>query len=420
MRARLTQSPRWLVLLTVVAVYICFIDRIAISIAIIPMAADNGWSPSTQGAVMAAFFIGYLTLQVPAGYLADRWGGKWVLGGGVLLWSVFTLLTPPAAYMGVGMLLACRFFMGVAEAVTWPSIYALYARWVPVRRRATAVGLMNSGIAGGSVIALVVTPLIITAASWELAFYLYGILGLVWFLVWTPTTRSAPSEEGAAREESAKDGLLQPGGDSGFPRLTFRRLLGSRPVWAIAIAHMCVNWTVFLMLSWLPTFINQGLGADFSRVGVLALLPTIAAMVSTPVAGRLFDHLVSRGWAPLAVRKGMQSVAFGSMALSLTALGYVDTVAAGIVLATFSNFLMGCSVGGFGTNHLDLAPNQSGVLMGVTNTLGALSSGVAVFVSGVVLEYTQSWVAVFQLAALVAMVGGVCYWRWASVERQFD
>ncbi|MGB2102988.1 MAG: MFS transporter, partial [Luminiphilus sp.] len=107
--------------MTVLAVYICMIDRIAISIAIIPMAEDNGWSPTVQGAVMSAFFLGYVTLQIPAGYLSDRFGGKWVLGLGVLFWSLFTLLTPASAALGITVLLACRFLMGVAEAVTWPS-----------------------------------------------------------------------------------------------------------------------------------------------------------------------------------------------------------------------------------------------------------------------------------------------------------
>ena len=73
--------------MTVLAVYICMIDRIAISIAIIPMAEENGWSPTIQGAVMSAFFLGYVTLQIPSGYLSDRFGGKWVLGLGCLLYT---------------------------------------------------------------------------------------------------------------------------------------------------------------------------------------------------------------------------------------------------------------------------------------------------------------------------------------------
>ena len=138
---------RWLIIMTVIAVYICFLDRIAISVAIIPMSADNGWSPATQGTVMSSFFIGYLILQIPAGFLADRFGGKWVLGVGVLLWSLFTLLTPSAASLGLTALLICRVLMGMSEAVTWPSIYSLYATWVPIEKRGSAVGWMNSGVA---------------------------------------------------------------------------------------------------------------------------------------------------------------------------------------------------------------------------------------------------------------------------------
>lgn len=409
----LRQSPFWLVSLTVIAVYICFIDRIAISIAIIPMAAENAWSASTQGVIMAAFFLGYLTLQIPAGMLADRFGGKWVLGLGVLLWSVFTLLTPPAAATGLIALVVCRFFMGVAEAVTWPSIYALYSQWVSDTRRATAVGFMNSGVAGGSVIALVATPLIIAAYSWQLAFYIYGAIGIVWFLIWTPTTRSSPAgTANASRDEHC-------GAKSDFPKITLVALLQSRAVWAIAVAHMCLNWTIFLMLSWLPTYINKGLGADFSQIGMLAVAPAVVAMLLTPVAGRVFDILISRGFNRLRVRKVMQSLAFGSIAFTFAILGYVESVLAGILLVTFSNAMTACSAGGFATNHLEIAPNQSGLLMGLTNTLGSLSSGLAILISGIVLDVTGSWVVVFQLAAAIAILGAVFYWRFASIEREF-
>jgi ACS family sodium-dependent inorganic phosphate cotransporter len=345
--------------------------------------------------------------------LADRFGGKWVLGLGVLLWSVFTLLTPPAAATGLIALVVCRFFMGVAEAVTWPSIYALYSQWVSDTRRATAVGFMNSGVAGGSVIALVATPLIIAAYSWQLAFYIYGAIGIVWFLIWTPTTRSSPA--GTANDSSDE----HCGAKSDFPKITLVALLQSRAVWAIAVAHMCLNWTIFLMLSWLPTYINKGLGADFSQIGMLAVAPAVVAMLLTPVAGRVFDILISRGFNRLRVRKVMQSLAFGSIAFTFAILGYVESVLAGILLVTFSNAMTACSAGGFATNHLEIAPNQSGLLMGLTNTLGSLSSGLAILISGIVLDVTGSWVVVFQLAAAIAILGAVFYWRFASIEREF-
>ena len=422
-------GSRWLVSMTVLAVYICMIDRIAISIAIIPMAEENGWSPTVQGAVMSAFFLGYVTLQIPAGYLSDRFGGKWVLGLGVLFWSLFTLLTPASAALGISILLACRFLMGVAEAVTWPSIYSLYSRWVHPDRRASAVGLMNSGISGGSVIALICTPWLISVWSWQGAFYLYGLLGILWFAIWAPIARSRPAVETdwdaseaalanpkSVQDENQAETLSQPV----YPRLTVRGMLRSRAVWAIAIAHICINWSLYLVLSWFPTFVNRELGADLQLAGFLALAPTLVSLIMAPTAGRLFDRLVARGADRLKIRRWMQSIAFLGITGAMLGITLTDSLAVSVTVITLSNALTAFSIGGFATNHLDIAPNQSGLLMGVTNTLAAVSSSLSVFVSGWIQTATGGWDAVFQTAAGVSLLGAVIYVRMSGVKREFD
>jgi MFS family permease len=419
-------GSRWLVFMTVLAVYICMIDRIAISIAIIPMAEENGWSPTIQGAVMSAFFLGYVTLQIPAGYLSDRFGGKWVLGLGVLFWSLFTLLTPASAALGITMLLACRFLMGVAEAVTWPSIYSLYSRWVHPDRRASAVGLMNSGISGGSVIALICTPWLISVWSWQGAFYLYGLLGILWFGVWAPLARSRPTEptqwetESATAQAPVETPHSDTESDSKYPRLTVGRMLRSRAVWAIAIAHICINWSLYLVLSWFPTFVNRELGADLQLAGLLALAPTIVSLIMAPFAGRLFDRLVAQGRDRLKVRRTMQSLAFVGITAAMMAITLTDSLILSVTVITLSNALTAFSIGGFATNHLDIAPNQSGLLMGVTNTLAAVSSSASVFVSGWIQDLSGGWDAVFLTAAAVSVFGAVIYASLAGVEREFD
>ena len=422
-------GSRWLVFMTVLAVYICMIDRIAISIAIIPMAEDNGWSPTVQGAVMSAFFLGYVTLQIPAGYLSDRFGGKWVLGLGVLFWSLFTLLTPASAALGITVLLACRFLMGVAEAVTWPSIYSLYSRWVHPDRRASAVGLMNSGISGGSVIALICTPWLISVWSWQGAFYLYGLLGILWFAVWAPLARSRPADKTDwdttdAAPAAAEAGPVADQNDvlaqTVYPRLTVRGMLRSRAVWAIAIAHICINWSLYLVLSWFPTFVNRELGADLQLAGFLALAPTIVSLVMAPLAGRLFDRLVAKGRDRLTVRRIMQSLAFVGITAAMMAITLTDSLILSVTVITLSNALTAFSIGGFATNHLDIAPNQSGLLMGVTNTLAAVSSSASVFVSGWIQDLSGGWDAVFLTAAGVSVFGAVIYASLAGVEREFD
>ena len=422
-------GSRWLVFMTVLAVYICMIDRIAISIAIIPMAEDNGWSPTVQGAVMSAFFLGYVTLQIPAGYLSDRFGGKWVLGLGVLFWSLFTLLTPASAALGITVLLACRFLMGVAEAVTWPSIYSLYSRWVHPDRRASAVGLMNSGISGGAVIALICTPWLISVWSWQGAFYLYGVLGILWFAVWSPLARSRPAVKtdwdtadtvlATAEARSAAD-QNNASAQTVFPRLTVRGMLRSRAVWAIAIAHICINWSLYLVLSWFPTFVNRELGADLQLAGFLALAPTIVSLIMAPLAGRLFDRLVTKGHDRLKVRRVMQSLAFVGITAAMMAITLTDSLILSVTVITLSNALTAFSIGGFATNHLDIAPNQSGLLMGVTNTLAAVSSSASVFVSGWIQDMSGGWDAVFLTAAGVSVFGAIVYASLAGVEREFD
>ena len=415
--------------MTVLAVYICLIDRIAISIAIIPMAEDNGWSATLQGAVMSAFFLGYVTLQIPAGYLSDRFGGKWVLGLGVLFWSLFTLLTPASAGLGITVLLACRFLMGVAEAVTWPSIYSLYSRWVHPDRRASAVGLMNSGISGGSVIALICTPWLISVWSWQGAFYLYGLLGVIWFVVWAPLARSRPADKtdwdtpnaaSATAEVGSATNRNDASAQTVYPRLTVRGMLRSRAVWAIAIAHICINWSLYLVLSWFPTFVNRELGADLQLAGFLALAPTIVSLIMAPLAGRLFDRLVARGRDRLKVRCTMQSLAFVGITAAMMGITLTDSLILSVTVITLSNALTAFSIGGFVTNHLDIAPNQSGLLMGVTNTLAAVSSSASVFVSGWIQDLSGGWDAVFLTAAGVSVFGAIIYASLAGVEREFD
>jgi ACS family sodium-dependent inorganic phosphate cotransporter len=176
--ARLSQRTI-LVALSFAAVFICYVDRVNISLAIGPMAEEFGWSKTTSGFVMSSFFIGYLVTQIPGGALAGRFGGKHVLAAGVVLWSLFTALTPPAAFASFWLLLATRIGMGFGEGVTFPSIYALFSRWVPASQRSRAVGLVFSAIPLGTVFAQWATPVLVTEHGWPWAFYAFAALGRV-------------------------------------------------------------------------------------------------------------------------------------------------------------------------------------------------------------------------------------------------
>lgn len=406
------------VLLSFFAVFVCYIDRVNISVAIIPMASDMGWTPEMQGRVLSSFFIGYLLLQVVGGRLADRYGGKAVLGAGVLLWSLFTVLTPPAAYLGFGFLIAARILMGTGEAVTFPSIYTLYSRWVPLTERSRAVALANSGIPLGTVFALVVTPLIVQGWGWEWAFYLFGAVGVLWYLVWHLRVASHPShpDDVAAVLAGSGDSAAAPGSED----VPWRGLLSAMPVWAIIVAHFCNNWSLYVLLSWLPTFVNQGLGVDYASVGWVTMIPHLASFLFLNIAGNVADRLIAGGMAVGRVRKLMQSIGFGGIATALLIVGHVETAWMAITIMTVGNALAAFVTGGFAVNHMDIAPRHAGTLMGITNTAGTIPGIIGVYVTGVILDVTGSWALVFGVAAGVTLFGLAFYLMFSSGKRLFD
>ena len=95
---------------------------------------------------MGAFFYGYVATQIPGGFLAERYGGKWVFGLGTLCTAVLTLLTPLAASGGIGWFMALRVVEGVGEGVTLPAMHAMIAQWVPLTERNRMVSMIQVGL----------------------------------------------------------------------------------------------------------------------------------------------------------------------------------------------------------------------------------------------------------------------------------
>lgn len=409
-----------LIVLTFLSVFICYIDRVNISIAIIPMAEELDWNMQTQGMVLSSFFVGYLLLQIVGGRLADRYGGKAILGMGVLFWSLFTIITPPAAALGITVLIMARIAMGMSEAVTFPSIYSLYGRWVPIQERSRAVGFTNSGIPLGTVFALVFTPIIVQRLGWEWAFYLFGTVGLIWFIFWYRMVTSRPElHPGMSTSELE---YIQAGATTVDTIETppLREFLKCAPVWAIIVAHFCNNWSLYVLLSWLPTFVNKGLGVDYASVGWVTMIPHIASFLFLNIAGNITDKLIRNGMAIGKVRKLMQTIGFGGLSIALFFVGEVDSVWLAISIMAVGSALGAFVTGGFVVNHMDIAPKHAGTLMGITNTAGTIPGIIGVFVSGVILELTGSWALVFQVAGGVTLFGLIFYLLFASSEKLFD
>lgn len=414
------QQRHILVLLVFAAVFICFIDRVNISIAMLPMVEDYGWDKETQGRILSSFFIGYAFLQIIGGHLADKYGGKIVLGVGVIAWSIFTVFTPPAAAFGIAALIVMRILMGMGEAVAFPSFYSLYGRWIPLAERSRAVAVANSAIAAGTIFALSVTPLIVIYLGWEWSFYIFGGAGVLWWIAWQALATSYPKDHPKitdAELQTITDGL---GAKSKSSSLPWRKVFKNMSVWAIIVAHFCNNWTLFLILSWLPTFLSGVYEIDIASVGILAIMPHIGTFIFLNIAGVTADHLIKKGTAVVKVRKLMMCIGFGGITISMMSVGFAPDAYSAILIMTTGACLGAFVTGGFSVNHMDLAPNHAGSLLGITNTAGTIAGAISVYFAGVILQQTDSWTLVFQLGGAITAFGLIFYLIFGSADKQFE
>ena len=172
------------VLLLFAAVFISYIDRTNISVAAVAMQDELGWNETRKGTVLSAFFVGYLLMMAASGALANRYGGRLVLGVAVIWWSLFTMLTPPAALLSFSALIAARIALGLGEAAVFPASINMVGRWVPPHFRSRATALFASALSFGTLFSLPATGWLVKSYGWHMPFYLFGAVGLVWAVVW--------------------------------------------------------------------------------------------------------------------------------------------------------------------------------------------------------------------------------------------
>jgi len=153
------------------------------------------WDESMQSFILGSFFYGYVITQIPAGYLAGQKivSSKWLLGIGILITSIFTVLMPWAAKTNYYFLLAIRVLEGMGEGVTFPVMHSMLAEWSPPLERSRMSTYVYSGATIGTVISMAVTGEICNQLGWESVFYIFGGIGILWFIFWSFLAFDSPA-----------------------------------------------------------------------------------------------------------------------------------------------------------------------------------------------------------------------------------
>lgn len=388
---------------------IAYSDRVNISVAAVAMKEQFGWSQTEKGFVLSAFFIGYLLFMFAAGLLASRFGGKRVLGCSVAAWSMFTLLTPLAATVSVAALLAARIGMGIGEAAMFPATFELYGRWVPAAERTRAVAWLYSGIPLGTLIGLMATGWIVGRFGWPTAFYVFGAAGLLWVGAWFRQVQNDPladprlglAERALLSKTESKAGAAD--------KLSLRQLLLRRPVAGIIAAHVATAWSLYVLLSWLPSYFRDVQGLSIANAGLFSAAPWLAMFAAINRAAAVSDRMIERGVRLTTARKLMQCAGLVVSAAFLLLIREAHSAAAALVLLCAATAALGCTWSGFPPSFLDIAPRHGAVLFGFSNTFATIPGIVGVAATGWLVDITGTYSTAFVLTAIVSVVGALIF-----------
>lgn len=349
------------------------------------------WDGSQQGLVLSSYFWGYLVSQIPGGRLAEVFSGKWVMFGAVLINIICTFLTPLLAQLHFTGILVLRILQGVAGGVSFPCMHVLLSHWAPPQERSVISSISYAGTSLGTVLSMLATGLIADAIDWECAFYIPAGFCSIWLFIWIFFIYDSPKRQPfiSAKEREYIEESLHPGGVIARRKVRpvpWKSVLRSMPFWAICIGHICNNWGWYMVLIELPAYMKDILNLKLSDNALYSSLPFFTMWFFMIILSKIIDSIKMKGIiSNTAARKICTLIGTVVPSLCMVALCFIGCrPALGIALTTIAVTGSAGYFVGLLLNHMDIAPNFAGTLMGITNS--------AATVSGILVPIFVGWV----------------------------
>jgi MFS family permease len=359
--------------------------------------------------LFSAFFWSYAPLQPLAGWLAQRFDVRRVLGFGLALWALATMLTGLAT--DFAMLLLLRVLLGIGESVAYPCNAKFLGARVPALARGRANGWIAVGQSLGPTCGTLIGGLAMARFGWRPTFIVFGMLSLIWLLPWLRVTRGGTSTDGGVgtNADSGTDTSADVHSPVPTQPVPYRALLRERSLWGTSLGHFCGNYAYYFMLTWLPSFLVNSEGFRIDQMAGLAAGIYALQAISAPATGWLCDRLLAGG-APanrvlkIAIVIGLCGVAV-PMALCAVA-GHALTVALLLVTGVF----FGVQSAPLGSITQTLGgPRAAGQWMGIQNLCANMAGVLAPAVTGFLIHRSNNYFWPFAIAAAVTLTGVLAY-----------
>lgn len=402
--------------------------------------------------------------------MAERFGGKYSLGLGILSTAIFTVLTPVVVKWGEATgLIVLRILMGFGEGTTFPALNAMLAQWTPPEERSVIGSLVFAGAQLGTVFANVVSGLILHEYSWPAVFYVFGGIGVLWFVIWVLVCYNNPYEHPfiSERERKFLHDRMNEHTHTRPPPVPWRHMLSSLPVWALIAAQVGHDWGFFTLVTDLPKYMSSVLHYSIKNNGFVSALPYLVMWFCSIGSSWLADWMITKGvMSRTNVRKLGTTIASIGPGVFIIAASYASYEATTVVamftigmalmgtytqirvrflkcddlqftkwnpriggskdffiFLTFisSYFSKGTFYPGMKVNGLDLSPNYSGTLMALVNGIGALTGIITPYIVGELApqQTLTQWRIVFWIVLGVFIVTNIIFLIYASGEVQY-
>ena len=387
---------------------ITYVDRVAIAVAVPFITKDLGLTRTQMGWALFAFAWSYALLEIPGGWLGDRFGSRRVLMRIVIWWSVFTAATA-WAWSAIS-LVVIRALFGAGEAGAFPNLTRILTTWLPVkeRERAQATVWLATRVSGA--FTPVVIALLIGAIGWRRTFEVCGLLGVVWAVLFYRWYRDSPAEHPAVN--AAELAMLPPAKDTAIAHegVPWRVIFSKKSVWLLSIQYMCLAYGWWFYINWLPTYLRESRGLSVTFGALLAGLPLLLGGAGCLVSAVVIRHLSRRlGSVALARRIVAVSGFVGASACIFVFTGIQDPRQAMLVLGFagfFNDFVMPAAWAG----TMDIGGRYAGTVSGAMNMMGGIAGGLSVIVLTYLLAWTgDNWTLTFYVSSSIYLVGAICW-----------
>jgi MFS family permease len=381
--------------------FIEYIDRVNLSVAAPVIKTELALSNTQLGIALSAFGYCYATFQIINGFIGDRFGPRLTLTLCGLLWTAGTIASGFVG--GLASLVFARMLVGLGEAGTIPTGARVMSNWVPSNRRGFAQGFTHSCARFAAGVTPPIVVVLMGFVGWRGAFVVLGMISFIWVVVWATYFRNDPREHKSITPGELADLPAFHPPQRDLRTIPFGRLFVR--ILPIALVFFCHAWTLWLFLTWLPTFFAESYHLALKASALFTSAVFLAGMIGDTAGGILSDGILKRTGDLNKARRDAIIVGFaGSLIFLLPVLFVHDALIITLTLAA-SLFFLEMTEGPIWAVPIDVAPNFAGIAGGIMSTAAGIAAVASPATFGLMVDWTGSYSIPFVVSMGLAGVG---------------